>query len=198
MNMTSPDEITLPATRFGTTPANFVTDYLEGHGRSDFVPQLSRYSIASAVALGVDFGVYIALCALTVKAPLAGIVGYAAGMLVHYILSSNLVFDVAQSPKSASRRLTEFVFSGVFGLILTGSTIAVLTELFSIAPLAAKVFAVLVSFTAVFLIRRWFVFAPQTDEQKDAERARVYSKSASCDLVSDLSRRRQIDLQPAE
>jgi putative flippase GtrA len=188
MEMTSPDEITLSAMRFSTTPANFAAGIdRKKSGNADFVPQLSRYSLVSAIALGVDFAAYVALCALGAEAPLAGIVGYAAGMLVHYFLSSNLVFDVARSPKSAARRLTEFVFSGVLGLILTGLTIAVLTEHFSLAPLAAKIFAALVSFTAVFLIRRWFVFAPLSDEQKDAERALVYSKSGSCDLVSNLS-----------
>jgi putative flippase GtrA len=177
MGMTSPDEITVSATRFSTTSTSFLADIVQRNGKADLLPQLSRYSIVSTVALGVDFGTYVALCTLAINAPLAGIVGYAAGMLGHYFLSSTLVFDIAQSRKSASRRLTEFVFSGMLGLMLTGLIIAVLTEHFSVGPLAAKLFAVLVSFTAVFLMRRWFVFAPLPGEQKDARRGRSFTEN---------------------
>lgn len=142
------------------------------------MPQLSRYSAVSVLALAVDFGVYVGLCRWAVNAPVAGIVGYAAGMLAHYILSSSFVFDVTNSQKSAQRRLAEFAASGLFGLVLTGAVIATLTEYFAAPAIAAKAVAVALSFLAVFLLRRWIVFAAPSDK-KELDPLLVYSKSGS-------------------
>jgi putative flippase GtrA len=144
-----------------------------------FVPQLSRYSIVSLAALFVDFGSYLALCALTLAAPMAGIASYCLGMIVHYALSTRFVFDVADARKSARRRFTEFLASGLLGVALTGVVIAILTKNFGASPFAAKAAAVGVSFLAVFLVRRWIVFAPvHHDCPSDAPL--VYAKSGSC------------------
>ncbi len=144
-----------------------------------FLPQLSRYSIVSVIALATDFTVYLTLCATAVNASAAGIAGYAVGMIAHYTLSSRFVFDAARSEKSASRRLAEFVVSGLLGLVLTGAVIAGLTEYLAASPLVAKAAAVIVSFFAVFLVRRWIVFAPLPEGKKQAS-GFVYSKSGSC------------------
>lgn len=143
-----------------------------------FIPQLSRYSAASIVALAIDFAIYLCLCALAVNAPVAGVVGYAVGMIAHYVLSSTFVFDVTGSEKSTSRRAAEFAVSGVLGLILTGLVITVMTERFGASAVAAKAAATVVSFVAVFLARRWIVFAPTTGK-KNWDPALVYSKSGS-------------------
>jgi putative flippase GtrA len=143
-----------------------------------FVPQLSRYFSASVIALAIDVAVYAAFCVANVNALLAGTVGYAVGMLAHYILSTAFVFDVEFSRKSASRRLTEFAITGLLGLILTAAIIGCLTNHFAAPAMIAKAAAVVVSFFAVFLLRRWIVFAagPQKPHS-DADR--VYLKEGS-------------------
>ncbi|MFT3732834.1 MAG: GtrA family protein [Hyphomicrobium sp.] len=149
-------------------------------GTAAFVPQLSRYSVVSVIALATDFGVYLSLCALAVNAPVAGVIGYAVGMIAHYALSSAFVFDVAHARKSAPRRLAEFAGSGLLGLVLTGFIIAALTTHFAASAIFAKAIAVVVSFLAVFLLRRWIVFAPASNAN-ELETLHVYAKSVSSD-----------------
>jgi putative flippase GtrA len=126
---------------------------------ASLMPQLSRYSVVSVVALAADFGVYVALFSAAVAASLAGVAGYAVGMVVHYILSSRFVFKTRGSQKSERLRFVEFLVSGLIGITMTGVIIAAATEIFGVAPIAAKVVAAAVSFAAVFAIRRSFVFA---------------------------------------
>ncbi|MFA5957580.1 GtrA family protein [Hyphomicrobium sp.] len=150
------------------------------HKAVALVPQFSRYSVASVVALATDFTVYGALCALAVNAPVAGIIGYTIGMIVHYALSSTFVFDVAHAQKPAARRALEFAASGLLGLILTGLVITVLTNHFAASPVAAKIAAVAVSFLAVFMVRRSIVFAAISGKNI-SDAGLVYSKAGSCD-----------------
>ncbi len=91
------------------------------------MPQLSRYGVVSIAALAADFGVYIALFSAAVAASLAGIAGYAVGMVVHYFLSSRFVFKTQGSRKSERRRFVEFLLSGLVGITLTGFIIAIAT-----------------------------------------------------------------------
>lgn len=142
-------------------------------GRTRMLPQLSRYSGVSVIALTIDFGVYVALVRFAVNVPVAGVVGYAVGMLTHYLLSSAFVFDIARSQKTARRRLVEFAASGLLGLMLTAAVIASLTDYFAASPISAKAVAVVVSFLAVFLVRRWIVFAPPCD-RKESDAPLVY------------------------
>jgi putative flippase GtrA len=142
-------------------------------------PQLSRYSVASVVALMTDLSAYFALCTLSVKAPLAGVVGYSIGMIVHYALSSKFVFDGSGSKKAASRRLVEFAASGLMGLLFTWAVIDMLTGYAAVSAIVAKGTAVVTSFLAVFLIRRRIVFAAAFDGSGTSADF-VYSKSGSC------------------
>jgi putative flippase GtrA len=143
------------------------------------VPQLSRYSAASVVALATDLSAYTMLCTLSVKAPLAGVVGYSIGMIVHYALSSKFVFDGTVSKKATSRRLMEFAASGLLGLLFTWAVIDVLTGYFAVSAIVAKGTAVVISFLAVFVIRRRIVFAAAFDGSGSGADF-VYSKSGSC------------------
>ena len=59
------------------------------------VPQLSRYTLVSALALVLDFTVYLLLAAGGMAGALAGAIGYACGLALHYMLSVRYVFDAA-------------------------------------------------------------------------------------------------------
>ena len=121
-------------------------------------PQLSRYSAVSALALGLDFVVYLALVGSGFAAPLAGAIGYAIGLTLHYALSARFVFDARATRKSDGRLFGEFAMSGLVGLFITASIIAIATEMLHLGALAAKMLAAGASFLAVFLLRRSVVF----------------------------------------
>jgi putative flippase GtrA len=123
------------------------------------VPQLSLYTMVSAIALAVDFSIFLMLTAGGLRAAVAGVIGYVGGGIAHYLLSVRLVFDVSASTKTVARRVTEFWISGVVGLAITWSIIALVTEALGFPPIVGKLAAIGVSFISVYLIRRGYVFA---------------------------------------
>ena len=123
------------------------------------LPQLSRYTIVSALALILDFTVYLLLAAGGTTGALAGAIGYACGLALHYLLSVRYVFDAAAAHKGQSRLITEFALSGVAGMAITALVIAVTVDLSGMPLLPAKILAVGVSFLVVFALRRGVVFA---------------------------------------
>jgi len=122
------------------------------------VPQLSRYAVVSALALALDFAVFLSLNRLLGLPTLAGAVGYSCGVVLHYFLSRNFVFCAVRSKKSTHRQFSEFVASGLIGLVVTAGVIALATGYLGLSAIVAKVLAVGASFVGVFLIRRTIVF----------------------------------------
>ena len=95
---------------------------------SGIVPQLSRYSVASALALALDFAVYLTLTTSAVSPPVAGVVGYALGTALHFLLSTRFVFDARATDKLHARLLGEFALSGIAGIGITALVIALATR----------------------------------------------------------------------
>lgn len=121
--------------------------------------QVSRYALVSIAALAIDSGVYLVTALGGLAPALAGVAGYAAGMLAHYLLSIVWVFDARASGKGQVRLAAEFAASGLLGLALTAATIALATGALGLALVPAKLLAIAASFLAVFLLRRTVVFA---------------------------------------
>ena len=121
--------------------------------------QVSRYATASVVALGTDTAIYLAAAIAGFAPVVAAVIGYAAGMAVHYLLSIGWVFAGMDTRKSQARLILEFAASGLLGLALTAVTIAAATGFLGIGLLPAKVAAVVVSFAVIFAVRRALVFA---------------------------------------
>jgi putative flippase GtrA len=139
-----------------------------------FLPQISRYSMVSVISLAVDLAVYAALCACSLSPTIAAAVAYMVGIAVNYSLSVRFVFETGGSLKSRRRTFAEFAASGLLGLLITTSIVALLTEWLGTSASMAKFCAITLSFFAVFLIRRYVVFAsPRQDGPADS----VYSKS---------------------
>jgi putative flippase GtrA len=127
-------------------------------GLDRLMPQLSRYVLASAMALATDFGSYVALVHGFGLAPAAaGAIGYSLGLWLHFNLSTRFVFEGATT-KTASRLLAEFIASGLVGLLLTILMIWVCVTLAGLPPVAAKLAAIAASFLAVYALRRQLVF----------------------------------------
>ncbi len=122
-------------------------------------PQLSRYALVSLAALALDFSLYLALTSGGMKPVLAGVIGYAAGTVLHYVLSARFVFDAAATDKVQARLFGEFALSGLAGIGITALVIALATEVAGLAALPAKVLAAGVSFLLVFALRRGVVFS---------------------------------------
>ena len=123
------------------------------------MPELSTYTIVSVVALGVDLAVFNALLFGGVGAALAGLIGYTAGLILHYVLSRRFVFDTARSDKGDWRRFGEFAVSGCVGLAMTWAVIHLATDVAHLPAMVGKIVAVGTSFIVVFLLRRGIVFA---------------------------------------
>lgn len=120
--------------------------------------QVAGYCAVSLVALGLDMALFL-LLTTRIGAVLAAIASYAAGLVLHFLLSAGYVFDASQTGKARARLFTEYSLSGLAGLLLTAATVAVTVDIAGLAPAQGKGVAVAVSFITVFLIRRSIVFA---------------------------------------
>lgn len=123
-------------------------------------PQFSRYVVVSVLALGLDFTVFLALAhGGGLKASLAGVVGYAMGLALHFVLSTRYVFERRGLEKSQRRLIAEFAATGLVGVGLTWAILAVAVDMAGLYPIVGKILAVGFSFVAVYLLRRSVVFA---------------------------------------
>ena len=80
--------------------------------------RLLRYLLASAGALAVDMGSFLALLALAVSPAASSAAAYALGILAHWLLSSRAVFvdGVAARGPDRTRQKALFVASAFVGL----------------------------------------------------------------------------------
>jgi len=122
------------------------------------LPQISRYSLVSALALALDFAVYLMLIAGDMKPVPAGVIGYSAGLALHFLLSIRFVFDTAGCNKALTRLLGEFAVSGLVGIASTALVMALAIDLAGLPGVPAKVLAAGASFLFVYWLRCSVVF----------------------------------------
>jgi len=122
--------------------------------------RLVRYLLASVGALAVDMSTFLALLAFGTWAAGASAVGYAAGILAHWLMSSRAVFAdrVAERGLPRTQQKVLFVASAVLGLGLT-TGIVFAGDTAGLDPRAAKLVAIAVSFAATWLLRSRVVFS---------------------------------------
>ena len=118
-----------------------------------------RYVAASAFALGIDMGTFLALLALGVAAAPAAAAGYGLGILAHWLFSSRAVFTqgVALRGPERSRQKALFVGSALAGLAVTTAIVGGGTAL-GLDPRLAKLIAIGTSFVLTWLLRERVVF----------------------------------------
>jgi putative flippase GtrA len=118
-----------------------------------------RYIAASALALGVDLGSFLALLALGVPAAAAAAAGYSLGIVAHWLVSSRAVFTagVATRGPERTRQKALFVVSALLGLGLTTAIVG-LGGMAGLDPRLAKLIAIAASFTLTWLMREKIVF----------------------------------------
>jgi putative flippase GtrA len=118
-----------------------------------------RYIAASAFALAVDMGTFLALLSLGLEAAIAAAAGYALGIAAHWIVSSRAVFTdgVAERGPDRNRQKALFIGSALAGLALTTTIVGLGTGL-GLDPRLAKLAAIAASFTVTWLLRERVVF----------------------------------------
>jgi putative flippase GtrA len=123
-------------------------------------PTYLRYVVASGGALGLDMGLFMAALALGVPPVVAAALGYCAGMVAHWLLSSRAVFIGYLAAKGTPRRQQQALFFGsaLVGLAITMAIVGLGQKLL-IDPRLAKLAAIGISFQVTYLLRRKLVFA---------------------------------------
>ncbi len=123
---------------------------------------LVRYLLASAGALAIDIGSFLALLSSGVPAVLASAVGYSLGILAHWLLSSRAVFTgrVAERGVGRATQKALFVGSALAGLALTTIIIGS-ADMAGLDPRIAKLVAVAASFALTWVLRSRVVFRSQ-------------------------------------
>lgn len=117
----------------------------------------ARYIVASAGALAVDMGIFIALLRTDMPATPASAMGYISGIGAHWLLSSRAVFTDA-SEAGRNRQKLLFIASALVGLAITAAIVGA-GDMMGIDPRIAKLCAIAVSFNATYLLRKRVVFS---------------------------------------
>lgn len=120
----------------------------------------TRYVGASLVSLGVDFCIFMSVLSLGVPPAPAAAIGYIAGIVCHWLISSRMVFTEQLAGTAVGRRQQQglFVLSALVGLGITTAIVG-LGSHYGLDPRLAKGVAILVSFQATYMLRRKVVFA---------------------------------------
>jgi putative flippase GtrA len=118
-----------------------------------------RYMIASAGALAVDMGSFLALLSIGTMAAAASALSYSLGILAHWLLSSRAVFHdtVARRGIERTKQKAMFVISALLGLALTTAIVGG-GDLAGIDPRLAKLVAIGASFMLTWSLRNRLVF----------------------------------------
>lgn len=102
--------------------------------------ELARYFVASAIALGVDTGLYALGLRLHLGYPLAAVAGFLGGLAAAYLISVRWAF---RTRRLGDARIEFIVFAaiGVLGLLLTESLLWLQIDVLAFAPVPAKLVA---------------------------------------------------------
>lgn len=120
------------------------------------------YLAASGLALCTDAGLFLLLLDAGLAPVAASALGYVMGILVHWLVSSRLVFADGAAARGTGERHRQkllFVGSALVGLAVTTAIVGGGSALGLDARLA-KLAAIVVSFQTTYLLRRHIVFRP--------------------------------------
>lgn len=123
----------------------------------------ARYLLASAIALAVDFGTYVALIRLAGVPYLAAApAGFALGLITIYFLSVRWVF-ARRRLEDARLEFAVFASIGLAGMGLNQLVIYAGVELAALSYEMAKVAAAAVVFCFNFALRKLLLFTRRWD-----------------------------------
>ena len=120
---------------------------------------LPRYFLASLLSLAVDYGIYLGLLWLTALSPArAAAPAYIAGAVVHYFVSRRFVFPEGWLHRHQLGEFALFILSGLFGAAITSAVVWAVSGIPGAGIHWPKIAAIAVSFTATYVVRKYFVF----------------------------------------
>jgi putative flippase GtrA len=130
--------------------------------KNQLVPGLTWIGsgLASAVSLCADMALFMGFLALHVPPVSASALGYGCGVLIHWRISSRVVFVATAAPGGPARTRQKglFLASALIGLALTTAIVALAPSL-GLQPLGAKLIAIVASFQITYMLRKSVVFA---------------------------------------
>jgi putative flippase GtrA len=125
--------------------------------------ELVLYGLASALALGLDWGMLLGLTSLGVNYLVASATGFTSGIAITYLLSISVVFR-HRPVADRKRELIGFIGVGFAGLVLTQGLMALWVEALHMTPGLAKIPTAGIVFLFNFTVRRALLFkAPPAD-----------------------------------
>ncbi len=119
-----------------------------------------RYVAASVLALITDGGLFLLLHASGMEPIWASATGYIAGIGVHWMVSSRIVFADGVAERGSGDRTRQkglFIASALIGLGITTGIVG-LSDALGFDARLGKLVAIIVSFQATYLMRRHIVF----------------------------------------
>ena len=129
-----------------------------GEPRRDVAAEGARYFAASALALGIDFGVYVGLIRLVDASYLvAAPIGFALGLATVYVLSVRWVF-VHRRIADGRLEFAVFALIGLAGMALNQLVLYAAVELLSISHELAKFASAGIVFCFNFASRKLLLF----------------------------------------
>lgn len=145
--------------------------HLFGPERGYAVFRLMAYVFVSACALVADVLVYVAALGHTSKAAIAAALGFIAGVVTHYIISSRIVFAdrlTARGGLEEAPVVGKFFIAGATGLLVTPAIVWLVADFGGYHPYVAKAAAVVVSFASVLTVMRLLVLGNFLTRSEDA------------------------------
>ena len=119
-----------------------------------------RYVGASGIALAADMGLFLLLLGGQWHAAAASAVSYCAGIAVHWVISTRLVFAAGAQTRGLERARQKALFLGS-ALAGLGITVGIVWagDALGLDPRFAKLAAIAVSFQTTYVLRKSIVFA---------------------------------------
>jgi len=119
--------------------------------------ELLRYFAASAVALGLDMGLYASGLRLGLPYAAAALLGFSAGAVAAYFASVRWVFE-SRNVRNATFEFSLFVAIGVGGLLLTEMLLWLFIERWDRDPVLSKLGTSGFVFIFNFVVRKALLF----------------------------------------
>jgi putative flippase GtrA len=119
--------------------------------------ELVLYGLASALALGLDWGLLLLLTRLGVNYLVASATGFLSGMAITYALSVSVVFR-HRVVADRRREVAGFIGVGLAGLVLTQALMALWVGGLHMAPGLAKIPTAGIVFIFNFAVRKALLF----------------------------------------
>jgi len=125
--------------------------------------EFAKYTLASTLALAVDYGCYWLLVINKIlDIPKAAVLGYSIGLIVAYYFIADKIFQNGWLGDKKTLEIFFFSLSGLIGITLTYITVKIVILFFGERPNLAKITAIGVSFLVVYVVRKIFVFRKKT------------------------------------